>query len=140
MKFNSEKERDELIKGFEIKAKSLTDSMKKEIPEKTEVTFETVTVWGEDVEAQDSTEDNKKFNKTGNIHVAYIKQPHIFTAVKILDMLAQQKMFEAGFTAWDAMIIQVHSSKEVEEYGIKLGLVGRLGWMLKAAVPDLKKN
>lgn len=140
MQFKNEKERDELIKGFETKAKSLTDSMKKEIPENTEVIFETITEWGENVEASDSTEDNKKYDKTGNIFVAYIKQPHILTAVKVLDMLAQQRMFEAGMMAWDAMIISVHSSKEIENYSLKLGLVGRLGWMLKASVPDLKKN
>lgn len=140
MYFNNEKERDEFIEGFVKKAESLTQTMKKDLPENTSVIFETVTIWGDEKESPDSKEDDKKFDKTGNIYVAYIKQPHILTAVRVLDLLSQQKMFEAGMLAWDSMILSTHSSKEIEQYSVKLGLVGRLGWMLKTSVPDVKKN
>lgn len=140
MKFKNEAERLELIESFKQKAESLTQSMKSEIPEDTKVMFETVTDYDDPIEI-DGEEGEKIIDIPGDIYVCYIKQPHIMTAVMILDKLNKRDSFGAGFAAWDSMVIAApHSSKEIEKYRIKLGLVGRLGYLLDALRPDIKKN
>lgn len=143
MRFENKEKRLELIEGFKEKAKSLTHSMKDDIPEDTEVVFETVTDYDEKtVIVEDPESEGKTITeKPGDIYVCYIKQPHIMTAIAVMDKLNKKDLFSAGYIAWDAMVIGApHSSKEIEKYRFKLGLVGRLGFLLEMMIPDIKKN
>lgn len=143
--FKSEEERDKLLKDFAEKAEALTISMKGEIPSNTKVVVETVTTWDEPVTNPNSEfpDDRSKDITTtgGKIVACYIKQPHIMTAVVILDKLQRRDSFSAGLSAWEAMVIPAPAScKECDEYSYKLGLVGRLGFLLDGMKPDIKKN
>jgi hypothetical protein len=144
--FKSEEERNQLLKDFDEKAKSLTISMKGEIPANTKIQVETVTIFDEiptTVPNEEFPEDRSKDTTItgGKIIACYIRQPHIMTAVVILDKLQRRDSFSAGLSAWEAMVIPYPAScKEVEEYSYKLGLVGRLGFLLDGMKPDIKKN
>lgn len=142
MKFNSLEEREDLIKSFEDKSKTLTTSLKSEIPSGTEVSFESVTIWDDAIPVIVNEETKETENKvvSGEIYVMYIKQPHIITSVQIMDKLAQNNLFGAGFFAWGAMVISSSSSPEIEKDDIKLGLCARLAQMVQIKVPDFKKK
>ena len=137
MKFINEQQREELIKGFEETAKALTASMKSDIPEDSVISFDTITEYDETNSLP--SEDNPE-PKAGKLYVAYIKQPHILTAIKVLDLLNQRRNFDAGFLAWEAMIIKSESSKEIQKDKYKLGLCARLGYVIEMAAPDFKKK
>ncbi len=166
MRFNTREERDSLIAGFQTKADSLTEKMLKnnEIPQKTKVSFETVTQWDgevnratgfpDDVEevnpnavkisgAQEDSSDVekvKRISNPGDIYVMYVRQPQLINASQIIDKLIRGGVMEAGSFAWDSMVLSRESSPEIEEYEIKLGLFARLGNMVAMKAPDFKKK
>lgn len=112
----AKKEREQILAGFESKAKKLSAELK------TVVTFETFT------------------KEDGSIIVAYIKQPNPIAAARCMDMLYAGKIFEAGMMLWGACFIKEHSSAEVEDDKYKLGLSSKLGTLVDIQMPDLKKN
>ena len=160
MKFTTRSEREELIKGFEIKAAELTAKMLKtnppSIPQKTKVIFETITNWDNEIPikkllpdyvgevAPDDIVINEKGKKIitnpGEIFVAYIRQPQLINAGQIYDKLFKSGKFEAGLFAFDAMVLKSESSPEVEDYSIKLGLAWRIAEFILIKLPDHKKK
>lgn len=87
------------------------------------------------------TEREDNYNLTGNVFVAYTKQPHVLVAARAMDLLIANKDFEAGTLLWSSCFIVEHSSKEIENVDkYKLGLTGMLGKYLEIQAPDVKKN
>lgn len=122
-KFTSEKERLELLEGFEQKAKKLSER------EKTSIYFETT-----------STLDEVG-KESGVLYVAFVRKPHIMVAIKAFDMIAAQRKFEAGFFLWDITVIKEESSSDFEsDDALKIGMCGRIGANLEIQAPDIKKK
>ena len=156
MKFSNREEREKLIKSFDSKAEDLTLSMlkSKEIPAGTKVLVETITNWEFEIPVgkeapEDAVEEIKGIGKNpvsktisnpGEIYVAYIRQPQLINAGQIYDRLFKSGKFEAGLYAFDSMVLLKHSSPEVENYDIKLGLAWRLAEFISVKLPDHKKK
>ena len=146
MKFTNREEREKLIKSFEDKSVQLTDQMlkSKEIEHGTKVLVETITNWEFEIPVgKDVPEDiikNKIASNPGEIYVAYIRQPKLINAGQIYDKLFKTGKFEAGLYAFDGMVLLKHSSPEVENYDIKLGLAWRLAEFISVKLPDHKKK
>ncbi len=82
-----------------------------------------------------------KDKKTGELYVAYFKQPHEITAARAMDVLSRGNMFEAGQMLWEGCFLRKWSSPEIEsKAGIKLGMKRNVGLMLDIQLPELKKN
>lgn len=77
---------------------------------------------------------------TGKVFVAYVQQPHILAAAKCMDMLMAKNFYQAGSMMWDTMVLP-ESDIEVKTDGkYKLGLEGRLGFLLEVQAPEDKKK
>ena len=156
MKFSTLEERESLLKSFSEKADSLTVSMLKErsIPNKTKVIFETITNWDEGEFLPILDEENnpvlidgeiqlssiKSEPSSGDILVAYIRQPQLLNGTEIMDILLKKGEFQAGLKGFDSMVLLKHSSPEVEDQDIKFGICWRLAKALSIRLHDLKKN
>ena len=154
MHFSNREEREKLIKSFDLKAEELSVSLSKsnEIPKGTKVLVETVTEWEFDIPVSkllpsytgepipDDVKVKNVVTNPGEIFVAYIRQPQLINAGQIYDKLFQNGKFEAGLFAFDSMILTKHSSPEVENYSIKLGLAWRLAEFISVKLPDHKKK
>ena len=148
MKFSNREEREKLIKSFDVKTEELTTSLlkSKEIPQGTKVLVETITNWefeipvGKEVPDDVVDKKTKTISNPGEIYVAYIRQPQLINAGQIYDRLFKSGKFEAGLYAFDSMVLLKHSSPEVENYDIKLGLAWRLAEFISVKLPDHKKK
>lgn len=148
MKFTSLEERKKLLDDFNKKADALTVKLKKEIPTNSVIVVETITEWEREINLKtrvpDDIYDQKGKTKVllpnpGEIYVAYIRQPHLLTAIQVMDKLAIRQIWAAGLFAWDAMVLP-ESSTEINLDRNKITICGRLGQMLDVALPDVKKN
>ena len=79
--------------------------------------------------------------KSDKIIHAFFLRPIPFNAVKALDLVIQQKYYEAGMIIWDSVFMESESSPEVStDESIMLGMYPRVGMSIKATVPEIKKN
>lgn len=129
-KFTTLEEKDSLIKSFEEKAKTLTESRKGKVGvEDPEVKTIITTEW-----------DEGENPISGEVYVIYVNQPHILSCSEILDLVASKGKFTAGMKAWDIMIDKANSSPEFNQGKYKLGAAPNLPFMINMQFPDLKKN
>lgn len=78
---------------------------------------------------------------TGKVFVAYFREPALMLAARALDLLWAQKINECGQMLWAACFLKSESSSEIESVrAYHLGMLHKVGNMLDAIAPDVKKN
>lgn len=143
MRFNSKRERDELIQSFETKAKELT--AEKIANPKTDKNYNTKVDFDHRSEFDVLEYENDGIeikDCTGDIYVFYIHQPSLTQAIKIITA-AKPPMgneYNSGIEAWEIMIDKKESSPEVFTDRIKLGYLLRLIGKIDALLSDQKKS
>ncbi len=137
MRFESKKQKEELILGFEEHAKEL-QKIKEENP-KRDKNYNCKVVM--DYRCEYDTLDEVSGECSGDIYVFYIHQPKILDAVKILGSKSNvENFYNPLLLAWDAMVDPKESSPEVFTDRIKLGYLSKMLGHIDALMGDQKKS
>ena len=167
MRFESAKEREELISAFKEKAEELTNKKKSEIQSNPSlknynpiVKFDTRTEYDEIVTVTEKVKyrsngkpyiectallidtDGKQLPCSGDIYVFYIKQPSLEQSIRIF-AAAKPPLgsdLNSANVAWDFMIDEKESSPEIKNDRIKLGYLFDLLSEIDALLSDKKKG